>query len=1295
MSTLRQVDFSAGWIPSDDEVRGRKNGLLRMENLQLDATNALTLVRGTDKVNATPFDGNVHSIFSRTLDGQKYRYVGLTSGKCLRDDANGVFATTIGDNIHPAAGIKTAFAPSFNNILICHGTDKIKDSGIAQVTLGVEKPTTAVTAIAGVGDSIELTDSYALTADEGAVNSSGAHHFLANVDSTTFRFAGHRTFGAVRDMSAFGGGSFGSDTDTLTIDFRCPDTAKFVSFQVMFYFGAVDASPDTTPDLSNNYSFQWNAGVDLLLAEGVNTWSHLTCKRGDFTRAGTDNTKDWTNVAGIRIVAIFTEEVTNLGVGLTEFRGGLTHGPLTGKYKYRQINVENNGYLAKSGYGPDMDFQLELKSGYGIVTPSDPTATGDSKINEVWIFRRKEDSLGSDPLAQWLLVKVLTDDLTGQFNDLFSDAEALALNTPLNEALVSVQDMTFFDDVSQIIPNYFERTLYMTPREIFLSDLQDPDAIDIRYTIKFSADVAEFNLWMIKAGPSTLWVGTTNDIYEISGELQLLPDGTLNITIRPLGVKQPPVSDAVFLYKNSVFYIGTDGLNRFTGAVNESFNGALDLLWNKDDRHGQLAFFKSATNEKNFYITAAKGKLFVSVTMRDTSRTCVVYDFRREYWYVYKLKTGPLFTEEDDTLLAGFADGTDYFLRIIDFGTTTDFDEAGFPVFLRTPFFDDGAPFNRKDPTTLKIKLDSGDATVNVRLWTSDLDFFVDIGTCSPDGMTENQFDLSEIIGGVGSSVPIPKNFMLELQCDATNVFRLTEWGIEYTARPTQQLSLRLEPTDYGVAGRKRIPAIPMIIDTIGAHVTFTPMLDGQDQTPSDIYTNTSGGGIYIKDVINHYFTSDKKARIIGGRLQGTSPFEFYELVKPRIIEVLPDPARFFVIPNTNLGTQCRKRIIAIAFIIDTQSGDVTFTPVIDGVDGTPSTVNTSFKQTVIHYFTTNVEGTDISGRLEGASFFEYYEWDLQECISEKMPVPAKRLRIPQEDYGTPARKRHSSYKFRINTRGSNVVFTPRIDETDYPTATYNTSEPQVVEYFFSSDTIGINIGGLLTGANPFEYYGSLKPEIIEKLPDRLKFYVIPETNFGVAAKKRIRTIPLVINTNGSDVVFTPIVDGVGQTPATFNTSYRKTVLYYFEDDSFGIDYKGTLLGTNPFEFYQMLKPEDVQVIPVGKKLDQLGPIEFLKLGKVLGFRLRVIAEGTSIAYTMYDSDTQIGVPGTITTTANKDKVYEVSLPKGINCEVLRVVLSSADPFHRFYGRFKVNLSGGETESKWILFGADPDVKAH
>ncbi len=124
-----------------------------------------------------------------------------------------------------------------------------------------------------------------------------------------------------------------------------------------------------------------------------------------------------------------------------------------------------------------------------------------------------------------------------------------------------------------------------------------------------------------------------------------------------------------------------------------------------------------------------------------------------------------------------------------------------------------------------------------------------------------------------------------------------------------------------------------------------------------------------------------------------------------------------------------------------------------------------------------------------------------------------------------------------------------------------------------------------------------------------------------------------------------------------------------------------------------MAKPEDVEIIPVGKKFDQIGPIEFPKIGKVIEVRLRLIAEGTSLDYAVIGDDDVTLASGTITTGANLDKVYTIKFAKGVNTTVFRMTLLATNPFHRYYGRIKVNLSGMETESKWILFGADPDAK--
>jgi hypothetical protein len=55
----------------------------------------------------------------------------------------------------------------------------------------------------------------------------------------------------------------------------------------------------------------------------------------------------------------------------------------------------------------------------------------------------------------------------------------------------------------------------------------------------------------------------------------------------------------------------------------------------------------------------------------------------------------------------------------------------------------------------------------------------------------------------------------------------------------------------------------------------------------------------------------------------------------------------------------------------------------------------------------------------EQGAIFEFYGVNIEECLSEKMPTPCEFLVIPPNNYGTPNRKRHTSYKFVINTRAA------------------------------------------------------------------------------------------------------------------------------------------------------------------------------------------------------------------------------------------------------------------------------------
>lgn len=130
------------------------------------------------------------------------------------------------------------------------------------------------------------------------------------------------------------------------------------------------------------------------------------------------------------------------------------------------------------------------------------------------------------------------------------------------------------------------------------------------------------------------------------------------------------------------------------------------------------------------------------------------------------------------------------------------------------------------------------------------------------------------------------------------------------------------------------------------------------------------------------------------------------------------------------------------------------------------------------------------------------------------------------------------------------------------------------------------------------------------------------------------------------------------------------------------------------FEFYEMQKPEEVEILPVPKKYDQLGPMRFDKIGKIFGFRARLIVNGTiaEMPYSIYGDDSEsnphLNSPlfsGTFPVRSGFDNVYEIQLPKSINTDIFRLTLGpTTDSFHRYNVLVKVHLSGMQGQAKWL-----------
>jgi hypothetical protein len=110
-----------------------------------------------------------------------------------------------------------------------------------------------------------------------------------------------------------------------------------------------------------------------------------------------------------------------------------------------------------------------------------------------------------------------------------------------------------------------------------------------------------------------------------------------------------------------------------------------------------------------------------------------------------------------------------------------------------------------------------------------------------------------------------------------------------------------------------------------------------------------------------------------------------------------------------------------------------------------------------------------------------------------------------------------------------------------------------------------------------------------------------------------------------------------------------------------------------------------VQVLPIAKRFDQVGPEEFFRYGKIKMIELRVLPlGGFQIPFTIYFNDSANFV-GFFQVTPNKEGTYYIMLPKGTSGNVVRIELGPTNfDFHRFYTRLQVTASGNDTDLKWI-----------
>jgi hypothetical protein len=1183
---LTKTNWPLGYTPSEDPVNGNPQGLLRMDNCYLDELGVLSLVRGIQQISPTlqtfPF-----RIYSKILSANTeaiWATLGITSNSIIRS-AKGDFSdtVTIGNGSD-----KGAFGDCLGEVICFAGVTRLKDDSSTVLPLGLITP--LVPSITNVSQpTLNLTGVY--TAEVGTLEASDSNSIYMKLTPDNVQGIALNTLaGAVNTEFVGGGAGTDPNTDSIQINFTPDDPTQITTIRLEF--------------LSGNNAYQFNFDPTTL-SQGPQQLTVLSTTRGNFKLFGRDSLHNWSNITAVRFT-IQSNTQQNIDVGNIIFSGGI-QGQLTGKYTYIQVNVRDNGfYQAKSPAGSPTNI-VNVLNGNVVITPN----TVETQVNQIWFYR------GGGTLDQYYKVGQTTPGVP--FTDNLSDADLIEENDFLNPFLVSVvsndpNGVGLQDNIYCVEGLFYNRMLYMGIGFIYVSDELNPDAIDSRFTIKAFGDPSEKNLWIKKLTNNVCILGTSKNNYEITGTFQLLPDGSIDITINPLGENHPPITDNVCASQGTIWYMAADGIRVMNGSNSDSFSIPLRLLFQGEERVAIKPFVISSFAD--YPMCIGKTRLYCSIPSIDGTQRLFVYDLINKYWRFQYTNPIALFATQTDRVLLGYEQfqGAGGLISQLDVGQgftdNTNTQIGGFPLDFRTVFDNNNQPRNRKDTFTMKLIVDTGNLPCSVYIGKDKNDAvnsdYQWVGDFQTQGETTVYFPLNNFSLGFRYSVRIvDKNTGTNSSGPALLKFKLYELTIEYDPRPEQLDFLRIQPSNLGTISRKRIVNYAFVIDTLGNNITFTPLID-----------------------------------------------------------------------NSNTGILPLNRVFS-----------------------TPT------KQTYIYYFTQEQIGTDISGILSGG-VFEFYGLNTEEIISEKMPVPCEYLIIPNNDYGIPNRKRHSSYKFQINTRGNPVIFTPKLDGVLLTPKSYTTTEKRIVEYFFPSDTIAIDVGGILQSTvdgSPFEYYGTIIPQQVEQLPPRLTYYRIPNDNFGVASNKRVRTIPLVIDTYGKPVIFNPFVDGLspGDTPAVFQTSGKTTVLYYFDKDSFGIDYGGELIAqdqSQPFEFYGFGDIEKVETLPVGKLFDQLGPIRFDKIGKIFAIRFRMIVTGNDPLVTQQfpvvlfgdDSPTLFANTNplfstTLDTFPGIDYVYEIQLPKSVNTDILRITLGPVDfPFYRYDCTIRVSASGMESDSKWI-----------
>lgn len=744
-----------------------------MDNLTLDEEGVVGLRMGAATLNSNLSSGEpdpirsasseIRSAFTTMLGGSRYRVLGVKDGNAqygYHAQPSGVW--------RPFATFETdrdvVWGAFQGMILGAVGTTKYKHTGSKTWRWGVPAPTAKPHIIilpprvitVSTFDASELSAWVAkegTTASVAGQNNAAGGAIGVTPAAATRRGTIEKAYATVQNFDSFdSGAATGVAEDTIEFYvWGAPDGLEYVSV-------AFDCNPSSSnPFQDDYYIYEMSPGdaVEVKLddrraladhpeVEGrqrdrveeerrggrggeprssrirgdmpgtTSGWSKFTVLRGQFDRVGSTNGCNWSTIKNVQMSFKYRDNAPS--IPSMRFDGlrilGGSDRTLTGKFRAHVVYTRDFGdYIAKSAPSPISDefecknnaVQVALNS--AVVTAADEQVQQGGEgwaylaggtMRNFYRFATKSVSAG----------KSLNIDCT------ISETEAIIANLKMESDNYEPPD-----DIVAMVCNHYNKVVVCTEKKVHISRDGNPDSFFVSLDL---ADEGETIRWAVK-GDSGVKIGTSKDVYRLSGSLSLLPDETIDARLDPMGVPGA-INEFVVQDGDEIVYLAADGYRLLSSGV-QLINFNLDLLIQGQTRHSILPpdlgisatfkRFRGALFNRRLYVMHMEGEGF------DSSQILYVLDFRRRQWrrerYTYAFLS--LYREPDGTVIGGDGAGRLWQLAAVTgIGDRRGTIEVEIPVVYRGISDADGRPFAQKEAYDWRGMLDTGGATATVNL---------------------------------------------------------------------------------------------------------------------------------------------------------------------------------------------------------------------------------------------------------------------------------------------------------------------------------------------------------------------------------------------------------------------------------------------------------------------------------------------------------------------------------------------------------------------------------------------------